>query len=68
MAGRPEQARRAAAVAVATKRARNVALREVLALTEHGDLDLIIGFCQAELGMTKPLEEVRRELNRETIH
>jgi hypothetical protein len=68
MPGQPEQKRRAAAVAVAAKRARSAALREVLALTEHGDLSLIVGFCQAELGMTKPLEEVRRELNRETIH
>ena len=68
MAGRPEQIRRAAAVAVAAKRARSIVLREVLALAEHRDLDLIIGFCHAELGMTKPLEEVRQELNRETVH
>jgi hypothetical protein len=68
MTGRPEQIRRAAAVIVAEKRARNTALLEVLALAKHNDLDLIVSFCQAQLGTTRPLEEVWQELSDETIH
>lgn len=70
MAGQPEQKRRAAAVERAVKRARSTAFREILELTEHDDMDLIKGYCQAELGMTKPLEQVRRELGikREQVH
>lgn len=68
MAGRLEQKRRAAAEQRAAKRARNRALVEVLELAEQGNLDLVVGFCQSELGITKPLEEVRRELREQMIH
>lgn len=68
MAGQAEQKRRAAAVERASERARNLAYREMLEVAEHGDLDLVIGYLQAKLGMTKPLEQIRRELRSERIH
>lgn len=68
MSGQAEQKRRAAAIDRASERARNLAYREILELTEHEDLDLVIGYLQAKLGMTKPSEQIRRELRSERVH
>lgn len=66
MAGRAEQRRRESHV----KREVDQKFRRALAILESGDLDLLRGYLQSELGMTKPFEEVRRELkeSRERIH
>lgn len=66
MAGRAEQRRREAH----TKREVEQKLQRAYAILESGDLNLLRGYLQSELGMTKPIEEVRRELkeSRERIH
>lgn len=64
MAGRSEQKRRAFHV----QREVEQEFRRLYAILESGDIDLLRGYLQSKLGMTKPFEEVRRELKREHIH
>jgi len=47
---------------VVEKASRERALREILEVVGHGDLDLVKGYLQAQLGMTKPFEEVRKRI------
>lgn len=66
MAGRAEQRRREFHV----KREVDQKLRRAYAILESGDLNLLRGYLQSELGMTEPLDQIRRELkeSRERIH
>lgn len=64
MSGRAEQKRRANAV----KREVETELRRVYVLLEAGDVDLARGYLQTKLGLTKPIEQIRKELKRESVH
>lgn len=52
----------ASALASSRLSGRNAALHQVLEVAEHGSLDMVKGFIQAQLGMTRPWSEVRKEV------
>ncbi len=43
---------------------RKLTLRELLEIAEHDEPDLVKGYIQGELGMTKSLDEIRERLQR----
>lgn len=70
MAGREEQERRRAHTLLAARQARAETQRETLSLLEglikqvgaHEAAHVTLGYLQMQLGMTRPLTEVRKEL------